>query len=51
MAATSARRFNLPLKAFFKRRIAAGKPYKVALITVMRKRLTILNPMLRDHPA
>ena len=51
MAATSARRFNLPLKAFFERLIAAGKPYKVALVAVLRKLLTILNAMLRDHAA
>ena len=48
---TSARPFNLPLKAFFERLIAAGKPYKVALVAVMRKLLTILNAMLRDHAA
>ena len=48
MAATSARRFNPTLKAFYERLIAAGKPFKVAITAVMRKLLTILNAMLRD---
>ena len=51
MAATTARRFNPSLKAFLERLIAAGKPYKVALVAVVRKLLTILNAMLRDHAA
>lgn len=51
MAAMSARRFNVPLKAFFERLIAAGKPFNVALVAVMRKLLTILNAMLRDNTA
>ena len=49
MAAFAASRFNKPLKAFFERLTAAGKPYKVALVAVARKLLTILNAMLRDH--
>lgn len=49
MAALSASRFNVPLKAFFERLKAAGKPHKVALVAVARKLLTILNAMLRDH--
>jgi transposase len=49
MAALSASRFNVPLKAFFERLRAAGKPHKVALVAVARKLLTILNAMLRDH--
>ena len=51
MAALSASRFNAPLKAFFERLKAAGKPHKVALVAVARKLLTILNAMLRDHSA
>ena len=51
MAALSASRFNEPLKAFFQRLKAAGKPHKVALVAVARKLLTILNAMLRDHAA
>jgi transposase len=49
MAALSASRFNTPLKAFFERLVAAGKPRKVALVAVARKLLTILNAMLRDR--
>jgi len=49
MAALSASRFNIPLKAFFQRLKAAGKPHKVALVAVARKLLTILNAMLRDR--
>jgi transposase len=49
MAALSASRFNVPLKAFFQRLKAAGKPHKVALVAVARKLLTILNAMLRDR--
>jgi len=48
MAALSASRFNAPLKAFYARLIAAGKPHKLALVAVTRKLLTILNAMLRD---
>jgi len=51
MAALSASRFNAPLKAFFTRLKAAGKPHKVALVAVARKLLTILNAMLRDRSA
>lgn len=51
MAALSASRFNVPLKAFFERLKAAGKPHKVALVAVARKLLTILNAMLRDTSA
>jgi transposase len=51
MAANSARRFNLPLKAFYERLIAAGKPHKVAVIAVLRKLLTVLNAMIRDRSA
>jgi len=51
MAALSASRFNAPLRAFFQRLKAAGKPHKVALVAVARKLLTILNAMLRDRSA
>ena len=51
MAALSASRFNAPLKAFFQRLTAAGKPPKVALVAVARKLLTILNAMMRDRSA
>jgi transposase len=48
MAALSAITHNPPLKAFYRRLLAAGKPKMVALIAVARKLLTILNAMLRD---
>jgi transposase len=44
-----ASRYNPPLKAFYQRLIAAGKPKMVALIAVARKLLTILNAILRDN--
>jgi transposase len=49
MAALSAIRSNPVLAAFHHRLIAAGKPKKVAMVACMRKLLTILNAMLRDH--
>ena len=48
MGAMNAKRWNPPLKAFFDRLVAAGKPKKLALIAVARKLLTILNAILRD---
>ena len=35
--------------AFYQRLRAGGRPAKVALVAAMRKLLTILNAMLRDH--
>ena len=49
MAALVAIRHNPPIKVFHSRLIAAGKPKKVAIVACMRKLLTILNAMLRDH--
>lgn len=49
MAALVATRFNLVIKAFYMRLVAAGKPKKVALVACMRKLLTILNAMLRKN--
>jgi transposase len=49
MAAVTAARCNPVLKDFYKRLVAAGKPKKVALTAVMRKMLTHLNAMMRDH--
>lgn len=43
MAALTARRFNAPLKLFYERLRARGKPVKVALVAVMRKLLGILR--------
>ena len=49
MASLTAMRSNPVIRAFHQRLIAAGKPKKVALVACMRKLLTILNAMLRDH--
>jgi transposase len=48
LAALNGARFNPLLKTMYLRLIEAGKPPKVALITIARKLLTILNAMLRD---
>lgn len=49
MATTVAVRHNAPLKAFYQRLVAAGKPKKVALVACMRKLLVILNALMRDQ--
>ena len=49
MAALVAARYNAPLRTFYQRLRAVGKPGKVALVAVMRKLLTTLNAMLRDQ--
>ena len=49
ICAMVARQYNPPLKAFYERLLAAGKPKMVALIAVARKLLTILNAILRDN--
>jgi transposase len=49
MAAVVAIKHNPAIKEFHSRLIAAGKPKKVAIVACMRKLLTILNAMLRDH--
>jgi transposase len=48
MATLSAIKHN-PVIAAFYQRLATGRPGKVALTAAMRKLLTILNAMLRDH--
>jgi transposase len=48
LAAMVAAKHNPPLKAFFERLVAAGKPKMPALIAVARKLLTVLNAILRD---
>jgi transposase len=51
MAAVSASQHNPPLREFYQRLRAAGKPGMVALIAVMRKLLVVLNTMLaNDQP-
>ena len=49
MATLTAKRCNEPIKLFFERLIAAGKPFKVAMTACMRKLLTILNTMLKNR--
>jgi transposase len=50
MATVVAIRRNPALAAFYQR-LRVGRPAKVALTAAMRKLLTILNAMLRDHRA
>jgi transposase len=49
MATLVAIRHNPVIRPFYRRRRAAGKPAKVALVACMRKLLTMLNAMLRDR--
>jgi transposase len=49
MATLVATRHNPIIRAFYARLVARGKIKKVALVAAMRKLLTILNAMLRDH--
>jgi len=49
MATRSAVRWNAPVRTFYERLIAKGKPDKVAMVAAMRKLLTILNAMVRDN--
>lgn len=49
MGTMVATRYNPPIKEFYERLVAAGKPKKVALVACMRKLLVILNALLRDR--
>ena len=49
MATLAAIKFNPVIRTFYRRLVAAGHPGKVAHTAAMRKLLTILNAMLRDH--
>jgi transposase len=49
MAALVATKHNSRLKQFFQRMIAQKKPFKVAIVAVMRKLLVTLNVMLREN--
>lgn len=51
MATLVATRCNPVIKAFYIRLLAAGKTKKVALVSCMRKLLTIMNAMLRKNEA
>lgn len=49
MATVSAITHNAVIRQFHQHLIAQGKPPKVAIVACMRKLLTILNAMVRDH--
>ena len=51
MAALVASRYNAPLRTFYQRLQASGKPKKLALVAVMRKLLTILNAVVKHGKA
>ena len=48
MGALAAVRSNPPIRAFYERLVASGKPKKVALTACMRKLLVTCNAMVRD---
>jgi transposase len=47
MAALNAIKWNNPFKEFYERLLAKGKKFKVAIVAVMRKMITVLNVMLK----
>jgi transposase len=49
MGTLAATRRNPVIRAFYGRLVTAGQPKNVALIACMRKRLTILNAMMRTN--
>jgi transposase len=49
MGTLAATQSNPPIRAFYHRLLARGKPPKVALTACMRKLLVILNAMARQH--
>jgi transposase len=49
MATLTATRYNPVIRAHYQRLLATGKLKKVALVACMRKLLTILNAMVRNH--
>jgi transposase len=49
MATLTATRFNPLIKHFYERLCTAGKVKKVALTACMRKLLTVLNAMIKNH--
>lgn len=49
MAALAAVRCNPPLRDFYQRLLAAGKPKKVALIATLRKLVILLNTLVRHR--
>jgi transposase len=51
MATLNAAHYNPVIRAFYQRLLRAGKPKQLALVACMRKFLTLLNAMARDHSA
>ena len=49
MAALAATRSNPPIREFYQRLLAQGKPTKVALTACMRKLLTIMNAVVKNN--
>ena len=49
MGALVATKWNPIIGAFYRRLVAAGKPKKLARVARMRKRLTLLNTMVRTR--
>ena len=49
MATLTATRLNEPIRAMYRRRRAAGKPFKVAVVACARRRPTILNAMVKNN--
>lgn len=49
MPTLSAVKYNPVIKPFYDSLVARGKPHKVAMVACLRKLLTILNAMLRNH--
>jgi len=49
MRTLAATRYNAPIRAFYQRLVASGKLKKVALIACMRKRVTHLNALAKNH--
>lgn len=49
MAALSATRSNPPIREFYLRLCAQGKPKKVALTACMRKLLTVMNAVIKNN--
>lgn len=47
MATLVATRYNVRIKPFYRRLLAAGKPKKLALVAAMRKLLTIINMLIK----
>ena len=49
LAALTATRFNVNMKAFYQRMIAAGKPPKLAIIAIARKLAVLANTLISQN--